>query len=101
MATLMALPGEVGTLRSEFHGFRVEMRDFQVEMRAFKVEMRDFQVEMRNFQEEMRLFQDVVASNFTRLEKRINDGEAETRRLMLALHDDLASRIAALAEGRT
>jgi hypothetical protein len=53
MAALVSLPGEVGILRSEFHASRVEMREFH---------------------DEMRQFQDVVASNFTRLENKVDEG---------------------------
>jgi predicted RNase H-like nuclease (RuvC/YqgF family) len=78
LATLMTLPGEVSVLRSEFHAFRIEMRDFT---------------------DEMRQFQDVVASNFTRLEREVRQGDDETRRLMLALHQKVMDRFDALERG--
>lgn len=58
---LLPLPAEMKVLRREFDAFRVEMR-------TFTAEMLDFQA--------------LVVEHFTRIEKSIRDGDAETRRLI-------------------
>jgi hypothetical protein len=73
---LVSLPAEVGALRTE-------MRE-----------------RFDSVEGELRGFQDVVASNFTRLELKIDQKVDETQRLVRVLHEDLVSRIATMGEGR-
>lgn len=61
---LAGVPTEVASLRSEFHEFRSEMREFQ----------------------------HVVANELTGVYQAIREGDDETRRLMLALHEQVMAR---------